>query len=274
MPRHRSGFPALLVTGAYVVAVAVAAVVAMTAGDLGVLWRLTLFGEVDEDVLVTGPNVLILVLAGLPWAWALWQLLRGPLAGPPPELDRDTRRLRVALYAAAASLLLFPLMAAWSWVPAVLHAAVMWVVVLLFQPVLGAGLEFAGLARVAGVLGFGGVAVVDVFDVLDVPMPGGVSLICALAGLVWMVLVLRAQRHDDRWRPATAWYGIAAMVAPFVLMLMTVLMTVLLAAVVDVYEGVAVAGNALMLIWVARSAHDLADPRPSAAELPVGGRSG
>ncbi|MFI7445870.1 hypothetical protein ACIBQX_00090 [Nonomuraea sp. NPDC049714] len=54
-------------------------------GDLGALWRLTLFTEVAEDVAVTWVNTLVLVAAGLPGAWALWQSLRGPLTGPPPE---------------------------------------------------------------------------------------------------------------------------------------------------------------------------------------------
>jgi hypothetical protein len=57
---------------------------------------LTLFTEVQEGFAVTWLNVLVLFLAGMPWAWALWQSLRGPLAGPPPPLDRDARRLRVA----------------------------------------------------------------------------------------------------------------------------------------------------------------------------------
>jgi hypothetical protein len=94
--RHRFGMPALLATGLYVGAVAVAAVIAPLAGDLGALWRLTLFTEVNEDVAVTWPNTFILVLAGLPCAWALWQSLRGPLAGPSPDLDREVRWLRSA----------------------------------------------------------------------------------------------------------------------------------------------------------------------------------
>jgi hypothetical protein len=113
--RHRFGVPALLITSVYVAAVAVAAVIALTAGDLGALWRLTLFTEVDESVVVTWPNVLILLLAGMSWAWALWQILRGPLAGSPPELDRDARRLRVGLYVAVASWLFYFLMSSWPW---------------------------------------------------------------------------------------------------------------------------------------------------------------
>jgi hypothetical protein len=88
--RHRFGIPALLTAGLYVGALAVAAVIALSAGDLGALWRLTLFTEPAEGVAVTWPNTLILVLAGMPCAWALWQGLRGPPAwwrteAPPPS---------------------------------------------------------------------------------------------------------------------------------------------------------------------------------------------
>ncbi|MGP3961124.1 hypothetical protein ACTWPT_34510 [Nonomuraea sp. 3N208] len=258
MPRrYRLGIPALLITGVYVVALAVAAVIALTSGDLGALWRLTLFTEVDEGVAVTWPNVVILVLAGLPWAWALWQTLRGPLAGSPPELDRNTRRLRLALYASAAFLLLYALAPAWPWWAAVLDAMVMWVVVLLFQPVLGGNLEYAEGARAAGVLAYGGVAAIEVLDVLDWPVPGWLAVICGVAGLIWTVLVLRAQRHDSRWQRATVVYGIAALVAPFIFPLMGLLFAL---AGRHISDDTAVTAAALMMIWLARSAHELADP--------------
>ncbi|WP_327583756.1 hypothetical protein OHA25_49330 [Nonomuraea sp. NBC_00507] len=259
MPRrYRLGIPALLITGVYVVALAVAAVIALTAGDLGALWRLTLFTEVSDSVAVTWPNVLILILAGLPWAWALWQSVRGPLAGPPPELDRNERRLRVALYAAAASSLLYAIAPAWPWWAAVIYAMVMWVVVLLFQPVLGRNLEFAEGARAAGVLAYGGIAAIEVLDVLDWPVPGWLAVICGVAGLIWTVLVLRAQRHDSRWHGATVVYGIAALVVPFVFPLVGLLFAL---AGRHISDDAAVAADALMMIWLARSAHELADPR-------------
>ncbi|MFI7697904.1 hypothetical protein [Nonomuraea sp. NPDC049480] len=256
MPRrHRLGIPALLVIGVYVVALAVAVVIALTAGDLTALWRLTLFTEVGEGVAVTWPNVLILVLAGIPWAWALWQSLRGPLEGPPPELDRDTRRLRVALYAAAASWLLYRLLPFWPWW-AVVDAVVMWVVVVLFQPVLGRNLERADRVRAAGVLAYGGLAAVEALDLLDLHLPSWLPLICGLASLIWTVLVLRAQRRDGRWQRATIMYGIAALVVPFVL----ALVGWALARAGSPYIDAAAAVDALMVIWLARSAHDLADP--------------
>ncbi|MBB5965499.1 hypothetical protein [Planomonospora venezuelensis] len=67
----------------YIAAVAVAVVIAAVAGDLGVLWRLTLFTEAGGGVTVTWPGVSVLVAAGLAWAWALCQGLRGPPPAPP-----------------------------------------------------------------------------------------------------------------------------------------------------------------------------------------------
>jgi len=267
--RHRFGIPALLITGLYVGALAVTAVIALTTGDLGALWRLTLFTGAAQGVAVTWPNTLILVVAGLPCAWALWQSLRGPLTGPAPELDRDTRRLRMGLYAAAASWACYALAPSWPWWAVALDAALMWVVVVLFQPVLGSQLEHADHARAVGVVAYGGAAAIEVIDVLNWPLPDWLPVICGLAGLIWMVLVLRAQRRSGRWQQATVRYGVAALVAP-------VLLTVVslpLATDTNVYGDVASAAQVLMVIWLARSAHDLADPSaepvPSASS-PVG----
>ncbi|WP_084955605.1 hypothetical protein [Thermoactinospora rubra] len=93
-------------------------------------------------------------------------------------------------------------------------------------------------------------------DVLDVPLPDELGLICGLAALIWTALVLRAQWRDDRWQRATVGYGIASVVVPLPL----ALVTPLLASMGDVYGHAVAANNALMMIWLARSAHDLADP--------------
>ncbi|MFI7639725.1 hypothetical protein [Nonomuraea sp. NPDC049400] len=230
------------------------------------------FTEADEGVAATWPNVLVVLLAGIAWAWALWQSLRGPLAGPPPEMDRDTRRLRVALYAAAISWLLYLLLPSWPWWAEALDAVVMCVVVLLFQPVLGRNLEHAGQARVVGVLGYGGAAAIDALDVLGWSVPELFSLICGLAALIWTVLVLRAQRWDRRWQRATVRYGIAALVAPLVLGLVgSVLESV--GNLHGAATATAGAAGALMVIWLVRSAHELADPHHQpASPLPLPAR--
>ncbi|MEV0198758.1 hypothetical protein [Nonomuraea sp. NPDC050691] len=259
--RYRSGIPALLVTGVYAVGVVVAGVVALTTGAPGLLWRLTLFVEADDGITATSPNVLVPVLTGMAWAWALWVSLRGPLAGPRPELDRDTGRLRVALYVVAALSLLVPLLPSWPWWATVVNVLIGGMLVVLFPPVLGRNLEHAGFAWAAGVLGYGGLAVVEVLDAIGWSAPDWLSLTCALAAWVWMVLVLRAQRWDGRWRRATVRYGIAGMVAPVVAMLVNGM----LASVEEVLLYATGATGALMVIWAARSGHELADPRPQPA---------
>ncbi|MEU7747989.1 hypothetical protein [Nonomuraea sp. NPDC049158] len=261
--RHVLATPALLTTGVYIVALAVAAVIALTVGNLGVLWWLTAFTETEEKVAATWPNVLVLVVAGLPWAWGLWQSLRGPLAGPAPELDQDTRRLRIALYVAAASWLLCAVLPSWPWWAVVLDAMVMWLVVTLYTSVLGPNLEFSEHARGAGVLGYAGFGVIEVLYALELPVPDWLELICGLGYLIWTVLVLRAQRRDGRWRRDTIRYGIAALVAPFLVGLADSLFMNETSVLVNAMGAVGV----LTLIWLARSAHDLADPRSQPAPL-------
>jgi hypothetical protein len=61
-------------------------------------------------------------------------------------------------------------------------------------------------------------------------------------------------------------YGIAALVAPVLL----TMVGLLVATDTNVYGDVASAAQVLMVIWLARSAHDLADPSadPSAEPVP------
>ncbi|GAA2417397.1 hypothetical protein [Nonomuraea africana] len=253
--RHRSALPALLVTGLYGAALTVAVVVALISGSLGPLWWLTLFATVTEGVAATGQNLLLLVLAGLSWAWGIWQILRGPLAGPPPQQDRNTLRLRVALYVATATTWLLHVTASSMWADAtVIDSAAMWVVVLLFMRVLGRDRQYT---RGAGVLGYGGFTVIGVLDLVGWPVPDGAELICGLAGLAWTALVLRAQGYDDRWGTATVAYGIAALVAPIFLVLAALPFPDEGSAV----EALGVVSSVLIMIWLARSAHDLAAPR-------------
>ncbi|MEV0389390.1 hypothetical protein [Nonomuraea sp. NPDC050643] len=269
--RHRSTLPALLVTGLYGAALTVAIVVALISGELGPLWWMTLFTTVPEGVAATGQNLILLVLAGLSWAWGIWQILRGPLAGPPPDQDRqaqvegqadrddqhhdgDTRRLRVALYASASTTWLLHVTASIWAGPTVIDSAVMWVVVLLFMRVLGGDRPYM---RGAGVLGYGGFTVIEVFDLAGWPMLGGAELICGLTALAWTALVLRAQGYDDRWGTMTVVYGIAGLVSPFLLTLAALPFPEEGSAV----EALGVVASVLIMIWLTRSAHDLAAPR-------------
>ncbi|WP_431912541.1 hypothetical protein [Nonomuraea jabiensis] len=260
--RYRLGLPALLLTGFYLVALAVAALIALTSGGLALLWRLTLFTPVDESTPATWPNVLVMLVAGLPCAWALWQCLRGPLAGPPPEQDRAVRRLRIALYAAAAYGLISPLMSDWFGA-AILDIASMAPLVVLFPPVLGSSLRHAGQVRVTGLLGYGGAGASIVLGLVGLRMPGLLALICAGAALLWAILILRAQREDGRWTRSTVRYGTAGLVFPFVAMPVAAV----LGDMGTVYADATAALDVLFTIWLARSAHDLARPTQSAGTV-------
>lgn len=217
-----------------------------------------------EDVAATGQNLLLLILAGLSWARGIWQILRGPPEGPPSQQDRNTLRLRMALYVATAMTWLLHVTASSIRADAtVIDSAAIWVVVLLFMRVLGRDRRYT---RGAGVLGYGGFTVIGVLDLIGWPVPDGVELICGLAGLAWTALVLRAQGGDDRWGKATVAYGIAALVAPIFLVLAALPFPDEGSAV----EALGVVSSVLIMIWLARSAHDLATPRHQpAAQITV-----
>ncbi|MEU8175284.1 hypothetical protein AB0C14_20590 [Microbispora hainanensis] len=272
MRHYRWGVPALVAVAAYGAMIAVAAAVATARGDIGVLWRLTLFSEADEDVTAIWPNALVLLAAGGLWGWALWQSLRGPVAGRPPATDRTVLRLRVAFYAAAGSWLVYAIAPAWPWWAVVIDSLVMAAVVVLFHPVLRRTVQFTGLALVAGLFANVSVAAVEVFDVLgwsEARRAADMSDLSALAGAIWTGLVFLTQWRDGRWRRATVGYGIASLVVPIALLPLAYLAES--TGVSGSVFGVAItATDALTVIWLARSAHELTDPAvPAVPAVPV-----
>ncbi|MFF0768542.1 hypothetical protein ACFYUK_06550 [Nonomuraea wenchangensis] len=276
-PRRRSAVLALIVTGVYVAAVAVAAVVAAVTGDLDPLWRLTITEEPDAGA--TGSDVLIAALTAVPWAWALWQVLRGPLeTAPRDEQEPRVRRARFTLYAAAATtLLLHPLPSPWPWWADVISALSMWAVAVLIhpvlvRPVLRPRLKGAELIRTAGVVGFGGTTVVALLGLISLPGLDFLYLVIAVATLAWTVLVLRAQRDDGRWRPGTVTCGVAALVTPWLALLVPAVLA--MSGTPVAYDSALVGGlgaltGALQVVWLARSGHDLA--APASRPVPVTG---
>lgn len=253
--RHRLGVPAFIVTGVYLSALTVAVVVALAAGDLHALWWMALFTAPDASIQVMWLNVLLLTLAGLVVAWALWEFLRGPLTGPPAEQDRETRRLRVVLYVAAASALVSPFLVSWSLWGVVVTYVPMFGVVLLLSPVVGRTRRHSLILRVCGILGYGGAAV-GVGLALFGHKIGALALVAGLGSLIWNVLVLRAQWDNDRFQRATVKYGILALVLPVVLTIAGGLSGVPL----EVYDDVVAVAGVLAVVWLARSAHDLDAP--------------
>jgi hypothetical protein len=245
-----------MVTGVYLSALAVAVVVALAAGDLGALRWMTLFTLPEASSQMTWLNVLVLTLAGLVLAWVLWECLRGPLTGPPAEQDRDTRRLRVALYVAAASTLISPLLATWSLWGVVVTITPMLGVVLLLSPVAGRTRRHVLILRLCGVLGYGGTAV-GFGLMLAGQEAGAFALVTGFASLIWNVLVLRAQWDNGRWQRVTVKYGILALVLPAVLTMAGGLSGVPK----EIYGDVVAIAGVLAVVWLARSAHDLVAPR-------------
>ncbi|WP_204284718.1 hypothetical protein [Microbispora amethystogenes] len=265
-------------TGGYAAALVVAAGLALASDDVGLLWRLSLFTCADEDAAATWPIVTVLVLAGGLWAWALWQSLRGLPFPKPFSDDRETRSLQWALFAAVAFWAFYAVMPIWPWWAVVLDALLMSAVMVLFHPVLRRVLRHADLALGAGLLAQVCVAVTEVADALDWPQGWRTALddnLTGLGTLVWCGLALVAQRRDGRWGRTTVWYGVASQLAPFVLL---ILGQPLMEA-GDLYgvydEATSAAADALFVIWLARSAHELAGPYggPAPYAPPAGGRA-
>ena len=276
MRHYRSVLPAVLVTGGYTAALVVAAVLALSGGDAGLLWRLSLFVEADEDAAATWPNVLVLVFAGGLWAWALWQSLWGLPYGKTPPAGHETRSLRRALYAAVAFWAFYAVMPIWPWWAVLLDALVMSAVVVRFHPVLRRTVRHADLAVAAGLLAQVSVAATEVFDVLDWHAAERAAALGGFAGLgtlVWSVLVLVAQRRDGRWTRTTVWYGIASLLVPVALQIGGIPLSGA-GDLYDVYGEATSAVDALLVIWLARSAHELAGTPsgPSPYGVPTGRR--
>ncbi|MFI6900298.1 hypothetical protein ACIBKY_03500 [Nonomuraea sp. NPDC050394] len=275
----------MLLAGGYALAVVAAAVFALVGEDIGPLWRLTLFYEPETDAEPTlsqilagvdssavSPKVPLLLAAGGLWAWALWQSLRGPVKGARPPAERGARLLRVALYAAAAFWMVYLVAPEWPWWASVLELLVTLGLVLAFHPVLRPVMGAASLVLFTGVAAHVVMIAEEVFSALGWRAARGTldfSLYGGAAQLLWTILVIRAQSRDGRWRRATIRYGAAALIVPFAL----ILIGIPLMAVLDLDDvtGEVIGGvaGALTMIWLVRSANDLADPGCRPVPAPV-----
>ncbi|MEV4475659.1 hypothetical protein [Nonomuraea sp. NPDC049504] len=275
--------PALLLTAAYVIAVAVTAGIALTGGDIGPLERLTVLKETDDgndgeptlrDVIagMSRSSVGLLLAVGAVWSWTLWQSLRGPLRPPPGAArhpaGRDERRLRLTLYVVAGTWVVYAAAPIWPWWAVALDATVLATVVVAVHPVLRQRWSLAGFALAAGLLGYVTTVAGEVFSAFDLhdgERAAQAAGLGGLAGTLWYVLVLAAQWRDGRWRRATVLYGVAAQVLPLLLIMFVALLP---ARVAGVDLAAYAVMDAMTVIWLARSAHDLAIPPQ--APLPAG----
>ncbi|MFI6796712.1 hypothetical protein [Streptosporangium canum] len=266
--------------------VVVLGVIAGVSGDGEVVWRLVVHRRWRP--MEPGWYVLSLVLLGGMQGWALWQILRGRAAGQDVAPDRHVRRLRRVLYAYLAVQLtyyvVFFLPSPW-WVDVARDVGRLALVVLFHRVLDGTPRALRSIALAAGTLGVVGSIGEEVFDELGVHAVERIFDLVGLDGLLWslwMVLILVAQARDGRWGRVTVWSGTASMVLALLVMPLALGLAGGFGGpgitVIFVLSGVR---SVLMLVWLARSAHDLAGPhagavprreRPAPARAPLGRR--
>ncbi|MER5418232.1 hypothetical protein [Streptosporangium roseum] len=270
-------------------AVVVFGVIAAVSGGEVVWWLVV--HQAWSPPLDMGWYALVLVLAGGVQGWALWQILRGRVAGQDAGPDRHVRRLRRVLYVYLAIRLTFYLVfflpSPW-WVD-IARDVVRLALVVLFHRVLDGtprALRFVALAAgTLGVVGSIGEEVLDELDVRAVEQSFGLVRLSGWLWSLWMALILVAQARDGRWGRVTVWSGAASMVLAFLVMPLAFDLVGGIGGfrdpAVTVIFGLSGAQAVLMLVWLARSAHDLAGPhagavprreRPVPARAPLGRR--
>ncbi|MEU0478524.1 hypothetical protein ABZ260_04955 [Streptosporangium sp. NPDC006013] len=257
--RYRFGWLAAFVVGGYLAAVVAFGVVALVSGDDRVLRPLVVLpGEPGA-----GRQVLFLLLVGAAQGWALWQILRGRVAGEIGEQGRAVRLLRVALYVNVALFSLDWFAAYLPWRTYDLEELGQLALVVLFYRVLdGASRALRLTALAAGTLAVAGSIGEEVLGLLDLrSLEGGFEIVQldGLTWLLWMLLTLVAQAGDGRWGRGTVWSGVASMALPFFVAPLAFAFTNDHFALVGFWGVV----NLFWPVWLARSAHDLAGPHTS-----------
>ncbi|MFB9720635.1 hypothetical protein [Planobispora longispora] len=284
--RYRFGRPAAFVAIGYMLTVLVAAVIALTDDDR-FLWRL-LFSDYRsgprEDP--TGWSVLLPVLAGGAQGWALWQILRGRVAGDRARPRGAVRWLRWALYANLVLHLLFYRFLDYpdAWWVNVCWSLLELALVLLFHRVLtgvSRPLRFTVLA--AGTFVMIASIGAQVTGALGLDAAGemfGHALLDGTSWTLWTVLLIVAQARDGRWGRTTVWAGVASLAMP---LLIPSLLLGFHSPGEDSYPALVISiwavSHIFTPVWLARSAHDLAGPdvgavpgrrRPAPVRAPLG----
>ncbi|MGJ6964223.1 hypothetical protein ACSDR0_20150 [Streptosporangium sp. G11] len=219
MRRHRFGRPAAFVAAGYLTTVVVTVVVTLVTGDGGLLQRLVFHWEEPRlEEPPPGWYLFFLVLAGGAQGWALWQILRGRVAGETGEPGKHVRRLRVVLYANLAANLIFafePDLPWWAYV--IVEVGQLALVVLFYRVLDGASRVLRLTALMVGTLGVAGLigeGVSEEFGLRPVETLFELVQLNGLTWAVWMLLTLVAQAGDGRWGRATVWSGAACMALP------------------------------------------------------------
>ncbi|MEU6744555.1 hypothetical protein [Streptosporangium sandarakinum] len=192
-------------------------------------------------------------------AWALWQILRGPASPRAGALPRDVVWLRRLLYAdVAGDMLLWELL---DDVSGVAEYAASWAVwaatmVLLVRALAGVTARFRIIALE---LGLTGVLTAALRPFTEGPLLTA-SFLLGMATVGCEEMIIAGQGRDERFSAATAAIGWTALLVPQVY--------ALLQAGRLTFDGLSLAVHALdglIVVWAARTAHELAAPGPGVA---------
>ncbi|MGJ6967114.1 hypothetical protein ACSDR0_34885 [Streptosporangium sp. G11] len=261
--------------GLYLVSAAVAAVVGVVTDDIEAFWLAVVWSPQDEsfqDFPDDGSSggapglIPLLVLK----AWMLWQVFtvvsrEGRLA------DRRVIWLRCLLYLAVAGLLILWLPI--GSIPGVLGeiiGLVVWgpIQVLFVLILTGASGRFRAVALIFAGLSLVAMVVSALEEISGVLMPR-MLLFLGVAALAWQVMILIGQREDGRWSAATVTIGRIALLLSLATPLIGIaahLLPLLTPLVLGQLVG---EFNVFNTVWLARSAHELAESR-----TPVASRGG
>ncbi|MFB9890575.1 hypothetical protein [Planobispora takensis] len=199
------------------------------------------------------------------------------------------RRLRTALYANGLLQTIGLLRLPSPWWVDVAWALGWLALVVLFHGVLGgASRTLRIVLLVSGTVGAAGSLGEEVSEALDARFAARFFDAVELQGwpwLLWLTLILFAQARDGRWGRIAVWSGAASVAAPFVVVLLRSGVVSVSVSDIAYFHGyvlmpLTAISEALQLVWLARSAHDLAssparavprrEPRPVRFRLPSG----
>ncbi|QFY09721.1 hypothetical protein GBF35_26465 [Nonomuraea phyllanthi] len=187
-------------------------------------------------------------------AWALWQILRGPVVSRAGALPREVVWLRRLLYAdVVGDLLLWDVLDDLSGVVEYAVSWAVWAVTMVLLVRVLAGVS-AGFRIIVLGLGLAGVLGAALRPFVEVPLLTG-SLLVPLATLGCKVMIIVGQGRDGRFSVVTAAVGWTALLVPQVYSLLRFDRVPLdgLSLVVHALDG-------LIVVWVVRTAHELAVP--------------
>ncbi|MFI6920923.1 hypothetical protein ACIBIZ_13295 [Nonomuraea spiralis] len=254
LARHRFGRPAAVAVALYLTTAAVAAW--YDGGRWFVVVATARFWPSDDEARLLPAAICVLN------AWALWQILRGPAAPRAATLPREVVWLRRLLYAdVLGDLLLWELLDDLSGVAEHVVRWAVWTATmfLLVRALSGVSARFRGVALGLGLTGVLGAAL---RPLAEVPPAAALPLVMATVGC--KVMIIAGQRRDGRFSAVTVAVGWTALLLPTAFALLQEWLA---------FDGLSLVVQALgglLVVWAARTAHELAAPRPDGAAAGTG----